>query len=107
VRFYRLTATEGGTLPPHEWLRIGAVIRVPRSNSTKPGAQWNPDEQAWVTPVWTEVADPRKEASADLASTIALHQNDTYRRAIREMAPTGGLVSIDDVLARLDGEAAS
>lgn len=64
MRFYQLTATDGGPLPEHDWLKVGAIIRVPRKNSQKPGAQWNPDTASWVTPIWTEIDDPRKAATA-------------------------------------------
>lgn len=59
MRYYRLASVTHGTLPEHEWLKVGAIIRVPRSNSHKPGPQWNADEAAWVTPVWVECADPK------------------------------------------------
>ena len=61
MRFYKLTATDGGPLPPHEWLKLGAIIRVARRNSPKPGAQWNAETCNWVMPIWTECADPRED----------------------------------------------
>lgn len=61
MRFYELTGTDGGPLPPHPHLRVGAIIRVPRANSRKPGAQWNPETQCWVMPIWTERDDPTAE----------------------------------------------
>ena len=64
VRYYKLTGTEGGPLPPHEWLKVGAVIRVARSNARKPGHVWNPDTCNWVTPIWTECADPSRRAAS-------------------------------------------
>jgi hypothetical protein len=59
VRYYRLDRTEGGPLPAHDRLKVGAIIRVPRSNSRKPGAQWNPDTGNWVTPIWVECDNPQ------------------------------------------------
>lgn len=61
MRCYRLAASDGGSLPAHAWLKIGAIVRVPRSDILLPGAQWNPDEQAWVMPIWTECPDPTED----------------------------------------------
>lgn len=58
ARFYRLDRTDGGELPPHPALKIGAIIKVPRSNTAKPGAQWNSATCQWVTPIWVECDDP-------------------------------------------------
>jgi hypothetical protein len=58
MRYYQLTATDGGPLPPHPWLHVGAIIRVERSNCKKPGAQWNPETSNWVMPIWTPCDDP-------------------------------------------------
>jgi hypothetical protein len=63
VRFYQLAATDGGPLPDHDHLKVGAIIRVPRKNSRKPGAVFNTETGNWVIPIWVEVADPRKAAS--------------------------------------------
>lgn len=63
MRYYELVGTEGGLLPPHSRLKVGAIIRVPRSNSRKPGAQWNPETACWVAPIWRECDDPRAAVS--------------------------------------------
>lgn len=62
TRFYRLDRTEGGPLPEHPWLRLGAVIKVARSNARKPGVVFNPETLNWVTPIWVECEDPRVAA---------------------------------------------
>ena len=59
MRFYRLDHTNGGPLPEHPWLKVGAIIRVARSNSRKPGAVWNPETCNWVVPVWVECDNPQ------------------------------------------------
>ena len=63
MRFYQCVGTDGGSLPEHPWLKVGAIIRVPRSNSAKPGAQWNPETSSWVSPIWREVDEPTRAAS--------------------------------------------
>lgn len=63
MRYYRLTRVEGGTLPSSDRLKVDAIIRLPRSNSRKPGWQYNAAEAAWVLPVWEECDDPTKAAS--------------------------------------------
>lgn len=63
MRFYKLDRTEGGPLPESRFLKYGAIIRVPRSNSPKPGAQWNEQTQCWSIPVWVECDDPSTEGA--------------------------------------------
>lgn len=63
TRFFELTGTDGGDLPPHPQLKVGAIIAVKRANSPLPGAQWNAEAKCWVTPIWTECADPRVGAA--------------------------------------------
>ena len=65
-RFYRLDRTDGGPLPTGGPLAIGTIIRVPRKNSRKPGAQWNPETKCWVSPIWVECEDPSRASVSDV-----------------------------------------
>lgn len=58
MRYYRLDRVEGGELPQGDRLKVGAIIRVPRSNSLKPGAQFNHETGDWAVPIWVECEDP-------------------------------------------------
>jgi hypothetical protein len=64
MRFYELVATDGGPLPTGGPVQVGAIIRVPRSNTPKPGAQWNAETACWVAPIWRECADPTERNQA-------------------------------------------
>ena len=64
MRYYRLARTDGGPLPESSTLKVGAIIRVPRSNSPKPGAQWNDETKCWVSPIWVECEDPTQERAS-------------------------------------------
>ena len=59
TRYYRLTGSDGGPMPPESPFQIGTIIRVPRSNSPKPGTCWNSTLECWVTPTWQECDDPK------------------------------------------------
>lgn len=58
TRYYRLDHTDGGPLPEHPWLKVGAIIKVARTNSSKPGAVFNKETHNWVSPRWVECDDP-------------------------------------------------
>ena len=72
-RFYRLVGTEMGTLPPHEWLKLGVICAVDETH-VLPGMQWNGETREFVIPIWEECDDPRSQiapAKPDVLSTLA------------------------------------
>jgi hypothetical protein len=60
ARYYRFDHASGGTWPSDLTIQPGAVIRLPRSNSQRPGAVFNAETCEWVSPVWIECDDPRE-----------------------------------------------
>lgn len=59
-RHFQITGTDGGPLPPHPRLKVGAILRVTDPSDLEHLCQWNDETGNWVAPLWTEVEDPRK-----------------------------------------------